>query len=266
MHQAKHILLIFLIFAGLVLLAVALRPRRIFDDPVSAVLESRDGQLLGARIAADGQWRFPPADSVPERFAKAIVTFEDKRFWHHPGIDPLALGRALRLNTRKGEVRSGASTLTMQTIRLSRGNQPRTVREKLVEMVLALRLEAYLSKDEILALYTANAPFGGNVVGLEAAAWRYFGRSADELSWAETAMLAVLVMMGNAILRLSAGSAEDDSAWDYYSYLAQSLDPDGGLIELREQEALTEDEIVSYLIADNLSVEQLMASYYEEAY
>ena len=83
---------------------------------------------------------------------------------------------------------------------------------------------------------------------------------------AYAAMLAVLVVMGNAILRLSAGSAEDDSAWDYYSYLAQSLDPDGGLIELKEQEELTEDDIISYLIADNLSVEQLMASYYEEAY
>ena len=178
--------------AGVTVIALALRPGKLFDAPVCAVLESRDGRLLGARIAADGQWRFPAADNVPEKFAKAVIAFEDKRFRYHPGIDPLAIARALRLNTSKGEVRSGASTLTMQTIRLSRGNKPRTVSEKLLEMVLALRLEAYCSKDEILALYTANAPFGGNVVGLEAAAWRYFGRPADELSWAESATLAVL--------------------------------------------------------------------------
>ena len=172
--------------------ALALRPGQLFDDPVCAVLESSDGHLLGARIAADGQWRFPAADTVPEKFARAIVAFEDKRFYRHPGIDPLAVARALRLNARSGEVRSGASTLTMQTIRLSRGNQARTLREKALEALLALRLEAYLSKDEILALYAAHAPFGGNVVGIEAAAWRYFGRPADELSWAESATLAVL--------------------------------------------------------------------------
>jgi penicillin-binding protein 1C len=75
----------------------------------------------------------------------------------------------------------------MQVIRLSRGDKPRTIPEKLIEMALALRLDAYCSKDEILALYAGHAPFGGNVVGLEAAAWRYYGRSADDLSWAESA-------------------------------------------------------------------------------
>ncbi|MBR1538791.1 MAG: penicillin-binding protein 1C, partial [Bacteroidales bacterium] len=192
--------------AALFVLVLALRPGKLFDDPVCAVLESSDGRLLGARIAADGQWRFPPADSVPAKFARAIVAFEDKRFWHHPGVDPLAIGRALRLNLRNGEVRSGASTLTMQTIRLSRGNRPRTIREKMLEAALALRLEAYLDKEDILALYAANAPFGGNVVGLEAAAWRYFGRPADELSWAGAATLAVLP---NAPALIHPGSRRD---------------------------------------------------------
>ena len=192
MRLSKNLWLLIGVVAALVLLAVALLPRKLFDSPVSAVLESGDGRLLGARIAADGQWRFPAVDSVPDKFARAVVRFEDKRFWHHPGVDPLALARALRLNLASGEVRSGGSTITMQTIRLSRGNPPRTVPEKLWEMVLALRLEFYKSKKEILALYAANAPFGGNVVGLEAAAWRYFGRPADQLSWAESAMLAVL--------------------------------------------------------------------------
>ena len=152
MGNKKNLLLLTGLVALLALIAWALRPGRLFDDPVCAVLESSDGRLLGARIAADGQWRFPPADSVPDKFARAIVCFEDKRFWHHPGVDPLAVARALRLNVSKGEVRSGASTLTMQTIRLSRKNKPRTLGEKALEAVLALRLEAYLSKEEILAL------------------------------------------------------------------------------------------------------------------
>ncbi|MBP5302526.1 MAG: transglycosylase domain-containing protein, partial [Bacteroidales bacterium] len=188
----KNIYILIGLVAAIALLAVALRPRQLFDNPVSAVLESSDGRLLSARIAADGQWRFPASDSVPEKFARAIVRFEDKRFWHHPGVDPLALARALRLNLKNGEIRSGGSTITMQTIRLSRGNPPRTIPEKLWEMVLAVRLELYKSKKDILALYASNAPFGGNVVGLEAAAWRYFGIPADQLSWAECATLAVL--------------------------------------------------------------------------
>ena len=139
----KNLLLLFASVGALTALVLALRPGRLFDDPVCAVLESSDGQLLGARIAADGQWRFPAADTVPEKFARAIIAFEDKRFRYHPGVDPLAIARALRLNARSGDIRSGASTLTMQVIRLSRGNPPRTIPEKLWEMVLALRLDAY---------------------------------------------------------------------------------------------------------------------------
>jgi penicillin-binding protein 1C len=167
-------------------------PRNLFDSPVCAVLESSDGTLMGARIAADGQWRFPAVKEVPEKFAKCIITYEDKRFKWHPGVDPLAIGRAIKLNAGAGEVRSGASTLTMQTIRLSRGAKRRTIKEKLIEAIQATRLELRCSKKEILALYASNAPFGGNVVGLEAASWRYFGRSAEELSWSESATLAVL--------------------------------------------------------------------------
>ena len=167
-------------------------PHNLFKVPLSATAESADGVLLGARISADGQWYFPPADHVPDKFARCIVTYEDKRFWWHLGVDYLSAGRALVQNITRGEVVSGASTLTMQVIRLSRPGAPRTLPEKLYEMVLAKRLEMRCSKRKILLLYASNAPFGGNVVGLEAAAWRYFGRSADDLSWGESAMLAVL--------------------------------------------------------------------------
>jgi penicillin-binding protein 1C len=167
-------------------------PKDLFQGTSYAtVVTDRNGELLGARIAEDQQWRFPPCDTVPPRFATALIRFEDRHFRWHPGVNPVALVRAFVDNVRAGHVVSGGSTITMQVIRLSR-NRERTLWQKLVEAVLATRLEFRCSKDEILALYASHAPFGGNVVGLEAAAWRYFGRPAGELSWAESATLAVL--------------------------------------------------------------------------
>lgn len=183
---------IILILAPFVALYIFCLPWKLFKSPYSAVLTDKDGILLGARISADGQWHFPQSDEVPDKFAKCIVCYEDKRFWWHPGVDFLSAGRALRQNFKRREVVSGASTITMQVIRLSRPDAPRSVPEKLLEAVMATRLELRCRKKKILLLYASNAPFGGNVVGLEAAAWRYFGRPADELSWAESAMLAVL--------------------------------------------------------------------------
>lgn len=176
--------------AALLLFLLCRTPR--FDRPISTVVEDRNGELLGATVAADGQWRFPPMDHVPDKFVRALLAYEDRRFFLHPGVDPIAVTRALRDNLRKQEVVSGASTLTMQVVRLSRHGRSRTLPEKMIEMVLALRLEWAKSKKEILALYASHAPFGGNVVGLEAASWRYFGRPPQQLSWAEAAMLAVL--------------------------------------------------------------------------
>ena len=167
-------------------------PRQLFPAPCSTLLYSAEGELLGARIAPDGQWRFPATDSLPDRFVDCLLTYEDKRFFYHPGIDPAAIFRAIRLNGKAGRVVSGGSTLTMQLARIARGNQDRTFYEKTIEMCWALFLETTYSKQEILNLYASHAPFGGNVIGLETAAWRYFGRSASELSWAESATLAVL--------------------------------------------------------------------------
>lgn len=166
-------------------------PRQLFTTATSYVLEDSNGDLLNASIAPDGQWRFPYNPHVPEKFKKCIVAYEDKRFYYHWGVDPLAISRAISQNIRGKKVVSGGSTLTMQVIRLSR-NQPRNIWQKMVEAVLATRLEFAASKNKIIALYAANAPFGGNVVGLEAAAWRYYGRKADLLSWGEMAALAVL--------------------------------------------------------------------------
>lgn len=167
-------------------------PGELFLDPYSTVLEDSEGDLLSASIASDGQWRFPEESVVPQKFYHALVVYEDKRFRNHPGVDILSLGRAVKQNIQSGSVVSGGSTITMQVIRLSRKGMPRTVLQKIIEIILATRLEFRFTKDEILSLYSAHAPFGGNVVGLEAACWRYFGRSPQELSWGEAALLAVL--------------------------------------------------------------------------
>lgn len=166
-------------------------PQNLFVSPTSYVVEAANGELLSAAIAKDGQWRFPAPDSIPEKFADCIVAFEDKRFYNHFGVDPLAMSRAMRQNFKAGGVVSGGSTLSMQVIRLSR-RESRTVWQKIIEVILAIRLEIRYSKKDILKLYATHAPFGSNVVGLDAAAWRYFGRSAESLSWGEMATLAVL--------------------------------------------------------------------------
>jgi penicillin-binding protein 1C len=167
-------------------------PTKIFRDPYCTVLNDRNGKLLSASIAADGQWRFPLEVDVPVKFEEALLLMEDKRFYHHWGVDPVSIGRAIKQNVGAGKIVSGGSTITMQVIRLSRKNKSRSFVEKIIEIILATRLEFRHSKKEILQLYSAHAPFGGNVVGLEAACWRFFGRSSTELSWSEAALLAVL--------------------------------------------------------------------------
>jgi penicillin-binding protein 1C len=183
---------IFIIIAGVLITPVLFSPLPKFDSPLSTVVEASDGSLLGARIADDGQWRFPSLYRVPEKFEKSLLTFEDRWFYYHPGINPVSVFRAFRNNIKAGKVVSGGSTITMQVARISRGNKPRSYKEKIIEMLSALKLELFRSKNRILELYTSNAPFGGNTVGLEAAAWRYTGKSPADLSWAEAAALAIL--------------------------------------------------------------------------
>ena len=176
----------------LLLLAVLLSPLPRFNKPCSTVVVASDGQLLGARISADGQWRFPQNDTVPEKFRQCLIQFEDQYFRFHPGINFFAIGRAILQNAKAHRVVSGGSTITMQVARMAGNGKDRTIGNKLVEMLSALKLELRYSKRKILAIYASNAPFGGNLVGIEAACWRYFGHSARQLSWAEAATLAVL--------------------------------------------------------------------------
>lgn len=182
---------IFILITILVIAYIFCLPRQLFHVPYSTVVTDRNGELLGARIASDGQWRFPPRNTTPEKIKQCLITFEDRHFYHHWGVNPVSTGRAAYQNLKNKRIVSGGSTLTIQTIRLAR-NKSRTFGEKFIEMILATRLEFRASKEKILSMYVSHAPFGGNVVGLDAAAWRYFGHSAEELSWAEAAMLAVL--------------------------------------------------------------------------
>lgn len=192
MKNTKH-KTVMAVSAGLLLLIwLFCLPSRLFDGTsYSTVVTAESGELLGARVADDGQWRFPPADSLPDKFVTALVEYEDRSFYSHWGVSLRGLGRALWQNVTNGHVVSGGSTITMQTIRLHRQG-PRNIVEKAIEMFMATRLEARYSKEEILRLYASHAPFGGNVVGINAAMWRYLGNDGNEMSWAEASTLAVL--------------------------------------------------------------------------
>ena len=166
-------------------------PTELFKTPTSTVITSANGTLIGARIADDGQWRFPEPDTIPYRFKESILLFEDEYFYRHPGFNPISIFNAIKHNITK-DTRRGGSTITQQVIRLSRQHKNRTYFEKLVELIMATRLEFKLSKNDILKQYATHTPYGGNVVGLETASWRYFGINANELSWGQAATLAVL--------------------------------------------------------------------------
>ncbi|MDE5610598.1 MAG: transglycosylase domain-containing protein, partial [Odoribacter sp.] len=167
-------------------------PSPLFRVPYSTVLLDREGRMLGMKVAEDGQVRFRETTALPERYMLAVMAFEDRWFMCHRGVNAWALLRALSQNVRAGEIVSGGSTLSMQVIRMSRKNPPRTLTEKVKELFLAWRLERQYGKLRIFQMYASHAPFGGNIVGIEAAALKYFHRRPEQLSWAEAALLAVL--------------------------------------------------------------------------
>jgi penicillin-binding protein 1C len=159
----------------------------------SRLVVDRDGRLLRPFTTADGTWRLPAAPSdVDRRFLDLLIAYEDKRFRDHHGVDPLALLRAAWQALYNGRVISGGSTLTMQVARLLEPRPRRTIAAKLAEMVRAIELENSLGKDDILRLYLALAPYGGNLEGVRAASLAYFGKEPRHLSTAEAALLVAL--------------------------------------------------------------------------
>ncbi len=158
--------------------------------PASVVLADRNGEPLRVKLGVGGMDCRPGYEPLPEHWiAKAMVAAEDRRFWTHPGVDVVALVRAAGQNLLLGRRISGASTLSTQVIRMMEPRE-RTLTTKAIEAFRALQLERRHGKREILACYLNRAPFGGNIVGIEAAARRYFGKGAAQLSLAEAAMLA----------------------------------------------------------------------------
>lgn len=167
-------------------------PGDLFPQGYSTVVEDRNGTVLSVAPARDGQIRFPPSDRpLPSKYIVALLVKEDNRFFGHPGVDAGAVVRAAWNNLLRHARTSGASTISMQVARLSR-KERRTYLNKAYEMLLALRIELHAGKERILRLYAANVPMGGNVVGMESAAYRFLGHPAGAITWAEAALLAVL--------------------------------------------------------------------------
>ncbi len=159
----------------------------------SRLVLDREGRLLRAFTTPDGRWRLDVQPSeVSSTYLSILMAFEDRRFWRHPGVDPLALARGAFQSARHMRLVSGGSTLTMQVARLLRGSPTHSFRSKLQQIADAFRLEATLSKKEILALYLKLAPYGGNLEGVRAASLAYFGKEPHRLSIAEAALLVAI--------------------------------------------------------------------------
>ncbi len=157
-----------------------------------AVVLARDGTPLRAFADRKGVWRYAvQADAVSPLYLQALVGYEDRWFWRHPGVNPVALARAAGQALRNGRVVSGGSTLSMQVARIIDPHR-RTPAGKLRQLFRALQLEVHVGKRGILQLYLDRAPFGGAIEGVEAASWAYLGKPASRLSHAEAALLAVL--------------------------------------------------------------------------
>ena len=187
------------VFLGALLVVLGLAALdRVFPPDLSrlahpgGMIRDREGRILALRAAPGGVWRFTTrADDVSPMMLRMLVAVEDRRFYGHPGVDPLAALRAAGQALWAGHVVSGGSTLTMQVARLL-SPEPRTIANKLFECVRALQLTERFDKRRVLGMWLSLAPFGGNLVGVEAASWAYFGKGPDALDPAEAALLVAL--------------------------------------------------------------------------
>lgn len=161
---------------------------------VSTTIVDRHGKLLRAYAMADGRWRLPvdAATDVDPTYLKLLFAYEDRRFHSHGGVDILALGRAVFQFVTRGHIVSGGSTITMQLARLMEPRRQRSVHAKLRQIVRAVEIERQMSKEQILDLYLAMAPYGGNLEGIRAASIAYFGKEPKRLSLSEAALLVAM--------------------------------------------------------------------------
>lgn len=165
----------------------------------SPILLDVSGEVLCTQLTEDEKWRLPiDLKDVPPLFLKMLLSYEDKRFYSHPGIDPIALTRAIWQWIKNGRVISGGSTITMQTVRLMKP-RPRTIFYKIEEILAAFRLEFFYSKNDILKMYLSLAPYGGNVEGIRAASLTYFAQNPMQLTPAKMALLVIIPQLPTAL-------------------------------------------------------------------
>ncbi len=184
------IVIIFIFTCGFYINFDAKSAEKIFEDRYSVSVLDNKGSIIGVHLNKNEQWHLKSSEKIPEKLRIAVTVFEDKNFYSHSGIDFFAVTRAFYNNFKDGR-RTGASTITMQAAKMLEPKK-RTYLNKYLEMIQALKLERYFTKDEILRMYLNNAPYGGNVVGYKTASYMYFQKSPQELTWGEASLLAVL--------------------------------------------------------------------------
>ena len=188
--RLKPVISVLGIAAGILVVAILSVPLPNFSNDFSTAVLDRRGQVLRVFLAGDQSWRLP-VDSIPNKYRRALLLYEDRRYYFHPGVDALSLAHAFfQCVEARGYVR-GASTIPMQIARIT-NPKARTPLNKLYEMLQALKMSLFYSKKQLLNLYATYAPMGGNTVGMEAACFRWFGKDKSMLSWAEVSLLAVL--------------------------------------------------------------------------
>ncbi|MBT7468799.1 MAG: penicillin-binding protein 1C [Candidatus Cloacimonetes bacterium] len=192
----KKIIILFMLIMPILFLGIYLLfPLKPLFSPekYGTVIFAENGEILHSFLNKNEQWCFPPDTTIviPRKLKLAVLTFEDKHFYSHFGVNPLALFRGLYLNIRYRKIMSGGSTITMQLARIS-NPKARTYWYKFREILLAIKIETRFSKDEILQMYLDNAPYGGNIIGFQAASFKYFRKKPEQLSWGEAATLAIL--------------------------------------------------------------------------
>ena len=179
---------------GISLIFIAKSPDLGRLTDVAQVLRGDSKEIINLRLTSSGHWREPAQlERIDPQLIKMLIAYEDKRFWHHHGVDPIAVFRAAISLAKSGKIKSGASTLTMQAVKLMHPElQKRSIKNKLMQMAEALRLDAHWSKAEILEAYFTLAPYGGNIEGIEAATEAWFQKSPNQLTFTEAALLVAL--------------------------------------------------------------------------
>jgi penicillin-binding protein 1C len=190
-HKVLTVIALIILFI-LIVWWVTRLPSPIFKNDYSTVITDETGSILRVYLNSDSQWILPIEEKgIPYKLKNSVLLYEDKRFYSHFGIDIFALFRAIKQDILKRKIVSGASTITMQTARTIKPKK-RNIGNKIIEMIQALKLEIYFSKEEILKLYLSHISYGNNIIGYRTASLKYFGVEPENLTWSQSATLAVI--------------------------------------------------------------------------